>query len=65
MLICLLACVACSDETLINQKVEEGVPVIATLSFESSDPGEIETKATDLDENNPVKSLAVDRKSVV
>lgn len=59
MLICLLACVACSDETLINQKVEEGVPVIATLSFESSDPGEIETKATDLDENNPVKSLAV------
>lgn len=59
MLICLLACVACSDETLINQKVEEGVPVIATLSFESSDPGEIETKATDLDENNPVESLAV------
>lgn len=59
MLICLLACVACSDETLISQKVEEGVPVIATLSFESSDPGEIETKATDLDENNPVKSLAV------
>lgn len=59
MLICLLACVACSDETLINQKVEEGVPVTATLSFQSSDPGEIETKATDLDENNPVKSLAV------
>lgn len=59
MLICLLACVACSDETLINQKVEEGVPVMATLSFQSSDPGEIETKATDLDENNPVESLAV------
>lgn len=59
MLICLLACVACSDETLINQKVEEGVPVMATLSFQSSDPGEIDTKATDLDENNPVKSLAV------
>lgn len=59
MLICLLACVACSDETLINQKVEEGVPVMATLSFQSSDPGEIETKATDLDEENPVESLAV------
>lgn len=59
MLICLLACVACSDETLINQKVEEGVPVMATLSFQSSDPGEIETKATDLDKNNPVESLAV------
>lgn len=59
MLICLLACVACSEETLISQKVEEDIPVTASLSFQSSDPGKIETRATDLDEDSPVKSLAI------
>ncbi|MBC5643640.1 DUF4906 domain-containing protein [Parabacteroides sp. BX2] len=61
LLLSLLVCTACSDETLVNGqgKVEEGVPVTATLSFSTSDPAKIETKATDIDESNKVSSLAI------
>ena len=61
LLLSLLACTACSDETLVNGqgKVEEGVPVTATLSFSTSDPAKIETKATDIDGSNKVSSLAI------
>lgn len=61
LLLSLLACTACSDETLIKGqgKVEEGVPVMATLSFSTSDPTKIETKATDIDKSNKVSSLAI------
>lgn len=61
LLLSLLACTACSDETLIHgpKEVEEGVPVTATFSFSASDPAKIETKATDIDESNKVSSLAV------
>ncbi|WP_293713679.1 fimbrial protein [uncultured Parabacteroides sp.] len=59
LLISLLACVACTDETLIGPKVEEGVLVTATISFQSTDPTKIETRATDISEENRVGSLAV------
>lgn len=61
LLLSLLVCMACSDETLVSGQgeVEDGVPVTATLSFSTSDPAKIETKATDIDESNKVSSLAV------
>lgn len=57
----LLVCTACSDESLIHGEgeVEEGVPVTATFSFNTSDPVKVETKATDIDQSNKVSSLAI------
>lgn len=57
----LLVCTACSDESLIHgeREVEEGVPVTATFSFNTSDPVKVETKATDIDKSNKVSSLAI------
>lgn len=61
LLVGLLTCMACSDESLINggEEAVEGVPVTATFSFNTSDPTKVETKATDINESNTVKSLAI------
>lgn len=61
LLIGLLVCTACSDESIIHGvgEVEEGVPVTAALSFNTSDPVKVETKATDIDQSNKVSSLAI------
>lgn len=57
----LLICMACSDESLINggEEAVEGVPVTATFSFKTSTPSKVETKATDIETSNTVKSLAI------
>ncbi|GGK01992.1 fimbrial protein [Parabacteroides faecis] len=54
--------VSCTDETLIGPKkiiVEEGLPVTTTLTFGTSDPVKIETRVSDISENDQVRSLAV------
>ena len=54
--------VSCTDETLIGPKkivVEEGLPVTAKLAFGTADPVKIETRASDISENDQVRSLAV------
>lgn len=62
-LICLLisffTCVACTNETLVGPEVEEDVPVTATLSFQTTNPVKIETRATDISTDNKVSSLAI------
>lgn len=62
-LICLLisffTCVACTNETLVGPAVEEDVPVTATLSFQTTNPVKIETRATDISTDNKVSSLAI------
>lgn len=62
-LICLLisffTCVACTNETLVGPAVEEDVPVTATLSFQTTNPVTIETRATDISTDNKVSSLAI------
>lgn len=62
-LICLLisffTCVACTNETLVGPAVEEDVPVTATLSFQTTNPVKIETRATDISKDNRVSSLAI------
>lgn len=52
---------SCSDEELMNREVqvEEGIPVTATLSFGASNTVKVETKASDIADNNPVNSLAI------
>lgn len=59
LLISLFTCVACTNETLVGPTVEEGVPVTATLSFQTTNPVKIETRATDIREDNKVNSLAI------
>lgn len=59
LLISLFTCVACTNETLVGPTVEEGVPVTATLSFQTTNPVKIETRATDISEDNKVNSLAI------
>lgn len=59
LLISLFTCVACTNETLVGPTVEEGVPVTATLSFQTTNPVKIETRATDISKENKVNSLAV------
>lgn len=59
LLISLFTCVACSNETLVGPTVEEGVPVTATLSFQTTNPVKIETRATDISKDNKVNSLAI------
>lgn len=59
LLISLFTCVACTNETLVGPTVEEGVPVTATLSFRTTNPVKIETRATDIREDNKVNSLAI------
>lgn len=59
LLFSLLACMACTNETQIDPQIEEDVPVTATITFESTDPVKIETRATDISEDNSIKSLAV------
>lgn len=58
----LLLLVSCSDETPVGPKeitVEEGLPVTVNLAFGTSDPVKIETRATDISENDKIHSLAV------
>lgn len=53
---------SCSDETPIGPErieVEEGIPVTATLSFNSSNTVKVETRASDIANENPVNSLAI------
>ncbi|WP_288738954.1 fimbrial protein, partial [uncultured Parabacteroides sp.] len=52
---------SCSDEELINpyKDIEEGIPVTASLSFSSSNTVKVETKASDIADNNPVNTLAI------
>lgn len=59
LLISLFTCVACTNETLVGPTVEEDVPVTATLSFQTTNPVKIETRATDINEKNKVNSLAI------
>lgn len=59
LLISLFTCVACTNETLVSPTVEEGVPVTAILSFQTTNPVKIETRATDISEENKVNSLAI------
>ena len=59
LLISMFTCVACTNETLVGPTVEEGVPVTATLSFQTTNPVKIETRATDISEDNKVNSLAI------
>lgn len=46
---------------MINKEieVEEGIPVTTTLSFGASNIVKVETKATDIDKDNKVNSLAI------
>jgi len=59
LLISLFTCVACTNETLVGPTVEEDVPVTATLSFQTTNPVKIETRATDISQKNKVNSLAI------
>ena len=59
LLICFFTCVACTNETLVGPAVEEDVPVTATLSFQTTNPIKIETRATDISKDNKVSSLAI------
>ncbi len=59
LLICFFTCVACTNETLVGPAVEEDVPVTATLSFQTTNPVKIETRATDISKDNRVSSLAI------
>lgn len=59
LLISLFTCVACTNETLVGPAVEEDVPVTATLSFQTTNPVKIETRATDISHENKVNSLAI------
>lgn len=59
LLFSILTCIACTNETQVDPIVEEDVPVTATITFESTDPVKIETRATDISEDNSIKSLAV------
>lgn len=59
LLFSILTCIACTNETQVDPIVEEDVPVTTTITFESTDPVKIETRATDISEDNSIKSLAV------
>lgn len=59
LLISFFTCVACTNETLVGPTVEEDVPVTATLSFQTTNPVKIETRATDISTDNKVSSLAI------
>lgn len=51
---------SCSDERLVGpEKVEEGIPVTATFSFNASNTVKVETRASDIANDNPVNSLAI------
>ena len=58
---CLSLFASCTDEEMINKEieVEEGIPVTTTLSFGASNIVKVETKATDIDKDNKVNSLAI------
>ena len=58
---CLSLFASCTDEEMINKEIEEeeGIPVTTTLSFGASNIVKVETKATDIDKDNKVNSLAI------
>ncbi|MCD8135268.1 MAG: fimbrial protein [Parabacteroides gordonii] len=53
--------ISCSDEELLEKKTKviEGVPVTVNLPFGTHETTKIETRATDISEDNDVNSLAV------